>query len=72
MGIETIGSPSFQFQIGTIKSLEDNTNEQPEEVFQFQIGTIKSNLFVAGGKLVTSFNSKLVRLKVLQARTAQT
>ena len=54
----------FQFQIGAIKSDTGRRVLFAGEVFQFQIGAIKSETRDASFLSISSFNSKLVRLKV--------
>ena len=54
----------FQFQIGSIKSVETPRAETCLQWFQFQIGSIKRNQQLPLLPNRGSFNSKLVRLKV--------
>ncbi len=55
--------PLFQFQTGSIKSLQNSECLAVEERFQFQTGSIK-RLIVTDETPRSCFNSKLVRLKV--------
>ena len=55
--------PTFQFQIGAIKSDSVKFVMFRDEEFQFQIGAIKSSNWHSVNDTRDGFNSKLVRLK---------
>ncbi len=55
----------FQFQNGTIKSTPGLLLSPEEKLFQFQNGTIKSYKGIISKLVIYSFNSKMVRLKVI-------
>ena len=64
--VTALGNMKFQFQTGSIKSGTSSMFRRGHSKFQFQTGSIKSNAVFDGRHRNTCFNSKLVRLKVVE------
>ena len=53
----------FQFQDGAVKRRRGKPTNYQKDQFQFQDGAVKRVLYRKNGRLITDFNSKMVRLK---------